>query len=67
MRRGARSATWLTRRRAAQIHTVTPDPDAAGAVLVGTDIGELWRVRRDAGWALLARGLPMVQSTLPLD
>jgi hypothetical protein len=46
---------------------VTPDPDAAGAVLVGTDIGELWRVRRDAGWALLARGLPMVQSTLPLD
>ncbi len=51
---------------AAQIHAVTPDPDAAGAVLVGTDTGELWRVRPDATWTRLAHGLPMVQSILPL-
>jgi hypothetical protein len=51
---------------AAQIHAVTADPEMKGGVLVGTDTGELWRVRPDAQWTRLARGLPQVQSILPL-
>jgi hypothetical protein len=47
---------------AAQIHAVTADPETTG----GTDTGELWRVRPDAQWTWLARGLPQVQSILPL-
>jgi hypothetical protein len=51
---------------AAQIHAVAVDPDTAGGVLVGTDTGELWRVRPDAPWTRVAAGLPQVQSILPL-
>jgi photosystem II stability/assembly factor-like uncharacterized protein len=50
----------------AQFHAVAPHPDAAGHVLAGTDTGELWRVSPEARWTLMARGLPMVQSILPL-
>lgn len=52
---------------AAQIHAVAADPETTGGVLVGTDTGELWRVRSDAGWTRLAEGLPMVQSILPIE
>jgi hypothetical protein len=51
---------------AAQIHAVAADPAVTGGVLVGTDTGELWRVRPDAEWTRLARGLPQIQSILPL-
>jgi hypothetical protein len=51
---------------AAQIHALTADPETTGGVLVGTDTGELWRVRPDAKWTCVAAGLPMVQSILPL-
>ena len=50
----------------AQFHAVAPDPDAVGHVLAGTDTGELWRVSPEARWTLVAKGLPMVQSILPL-
>src|SRR5215831_5485890 len=51
---------------AAQFHAVAPDPDVAGHVLAGTDTGELWRVSPEAHWTLLARGLPQIQSILPV-
>jgi photosystem II stability/assembly factor-like uncharacterized protein len=50
----------------AQFHAVAPDPDAAGHVLAGTDTGELWRVSPEAHWTLVAKGLPQVQSILPV-
>jgi photosystem II stability/assembly factor-like uncharacterized protein len=50
----------------AQFHAVAPDPDAAGHVLAGTDTGELWRVSPEARWTLVAKGLPQVQSILPV-
>jgi photosystem II stability/assembly factor-like uncharacterized protein len=50
----------------ANILAVVPAPDAAGHVLVGTDTGEVWRVSPAAEWTLLVRGLPAVQSILPL-
>jgi hypothetical protein len=44
---------------------VTPAPDIAGDVLVGTDLGEVWHVAAaDTRWTLLAEGLPPVQSVL---
>jgi photosystem II stability/assembly factor-like uncharacterized protein len=51
---------------AANILAVSPAPDAAGSVLVGTDTGEVWRVSPSAEWTLLVSGLPAVQSILPL-
>jgi hypothetical protein len=51
---------------AAQIQAVAADPETKGGVLVGTETGELWRVRPDTPWARLAQGLPQVQSILPL-
>lgn len=42
--------------------SITVDPDVAGAVLVGTDPGEVWRVMPSAEWTLLARGLPEVHA-----
>jgi photosystem II stability/assembly factor-like uncharacterized protein len=50
----------------AQFHAVTPDPDAAGHILAGTDTGEVWRVSPEARWTLVAQGLPQVQSILTL-
>lgn len=47
-------------------HAVTPDPDVASGVLVGTESGEVWRVSPSATWALLVADLPMVQALLPL-
>jgi photosystem II stability/assembly factor-like uncharacterized protein len=44
------------------ILAVAVDPQAAGGVLVGTDLGEVWRVSPEAEWTLLASGLPMVQT-----
>jgi len=41
----------------------TPEPAQPSA---GTDTGELWRVSPEARWTLVAKGLPMVQSILPL-
>jgi hypothetical protein len=35
-------------------------------VLVGSETGELWRVRPDAKWTRLAQALPQVQAILPL-
>jgi hypothetical protein len=44
---------------------VTPAPDAAGNVLVGTDLGEVWHVEAaTTRWTRLADGLPPVQSVL---
>ena len=51
----------------AAILCVTPAPDVAGNVLVGTDLGEVWHVdAADTRWTLLADGLPPVQSVLSL-
>jgi photosystem II stability/assembly factor-like uncharacterized protein len=52
---------------AANILCVSVDPSAASHVLAGTDTGEVWRVSPDAKWTLLASGLPMVWSILPID
>ena len=52
----------------ATILCVTPAPDAAGNVLVGTDFGEVWHVEAaNTRWTLLAHGLPPVQSVLDID
>ena len=37
-----------------------------GGVLVGTDLGEVWRVTLAAAWTRLADGLPDVQAVCPL-
>lgn len=47
-------------------HAVAPDPARAGAVVVGTETGEVWRVTPEAEWTLVARHLPMVQALLPV-
>ena len=46
---------------------IIPDPEAVGGVLVGTDLGEVWRVSADARWSRLAAGLPDVQAVWPLS
>jgi hypothetical protein len=52
----------------AAILCVSPAPDAAGNVLVGTDLGEVWHVdAANTCWTLLADGLPPVQSVLNID
>ena len=51
----------------AAILCLTPAPDSAGNVLVGTDLGEVWRVdAAETRWTLLADGLPPVQSVLTI-
>jgi photosystem II stability/assembly factor-like uncharacterized protein len=45
---------------------ITPDPETVGGVLVGTDLGEVWRVTPAGVWARLAEGLPDVQAVCPL-
>lgn len=50
----------------ANFHGLAPDPDTAGSVLVGTDTGEVWRVGDGADWTMLASGMPLVASLLPL-
>ncbi len=51
----------------AAILCVTSAPDAAGNVLVGTDLGEVWHVNSaDTRWTLLADGLAPVQSVLSI-
>jgi len=51
---------------AANFHGLVPAPDAPGAVLAGTDTGEVWRVDGSGAWTLVASGLPTVLSLLPL-
>jgi len=52
----------------AAILCVTPAPEAAGDVLVGTDLGEVWYVEAATNrWSLLASGLPPVQSVVSLQ
>ena len=51
---------------AANFHGLAPDAATPGAVLVGTDTGEVWRVSDGAVWTRLASGLPSVLSILPL-
>ncbi len=46
---------------AANPYALLPAPDAPGAVLMGTDSGEVWRITPDREWTLLASGLPWVQ------
>ena len=47
---------------------MTPAPDAAGNVLVGTDLGEVWHVEAETThWTLLADGLAPVQSVLDIE
>lgn len=41
-------------------HGLTPDPEDAGGVIVGTDTGEIWRVSNDAEWSQLGAGMPAV-------
>jgi len=49
----------------AAILCVTPAADAAGNVLVGTDLGEVWHVEAaSTRWTRLADGLAPVQSVL---
>lgn len=50
----------------ANFHGLAPDPEAPGGVLTGTDAGEVWRVGAGGEWTLLASGLPLVASLLPL-
>jgi photosystem II stability/assembly factor-like uncharacterized protein len=46
---------------------VTPASDAAGNVLVGTDLGEVWHVEAaSTRWTLLASALPPVQAVLSI-
>jgi hypothetical protein len=51
---------------AANLTALAP-ADESGAVVVGTDNGEVWRVSASAEWMLLASGLPHVQALLPVD
>ena len=51
---------------AANFHGLAPDPEAPGGVVVGTDTGDVWRVSAGARWTLVASGLPLVASLLPL-
>ena len=46
----------------ANFHGLTPDPAAAGGVLVGTDTGELWRVSADRVWEHVTGGLPAIRA-----
>ena len=41
---------------------ITPDPETVGGVLLGTDLGEVWRVTAAAEWTRLAGGLPDVHA-----
>ena len=43
-------------------HGLTVDPAVSGGVYVGTDTGEIWKVRDDAKWQLCADGMPTVLS-----
>ena len=45
---------------------IIPDPDVAGGVLLGTDLGEAWRVSPDGVWTRLAAGLPDVLAVCPM-
>lgn len=47
---------------AANFHGLTPDPTAPGAVIVGTDSGEVWQVSAQGAWRRCADGLPTVLS-----
>jgi hypothetical protein len=49
---------------AANFLSVTVDMSEPGSVLVGTETGEVWRVRADASWTKLADGMPPVQALL---
>jgi photosystem II stability/assembly factor-like uncharacterized protein len=49
---------------AVRLTAVTPDPEQAGWVLVGTETGEVWRVSPDAQWTQLSKDLPAVQALL---
>ena len=46
---------------------ITPDPEIVGGVLLGTDLGEVWRVTPAGAWVRLAAGLPDVQAVCPLS
>ena len=46
---------------------IVPDPEEVGGVLVGTDLGEVWRVTANATWNRLASELPDVQAVCPLS
>lgn len=65
-----RCATWRPLTDAAHspshanFHGLTPDPEVAGGVIVGTDTGEVWRVSNGAEWTELGSGLPLVASIL---
>jgi photosystem II stability/assembly factor-like uncharacterized protein len=47
-----------------RLTAVAPDPHEAGAVLVGTEAGEVWHVSAEARWDRLCDGLPPVQAVL---
>ena len=49
---------------AANFLAVCVDESEAGAVLAGTETGEIWRVTADAVWTRLADGMPAVQALL---
>ncbi len=51
----------------ANVTALAPAAARSGAVLVGTDNGEVWRVSPEAEWTPLASGLPWVEALLPLD
>lgn len=46
----------------ANFHGLMVDPVEPGAVVVGTDTGEVWQVSTDAVWTEVATGLPAVLS-----
>jgi photosystem II stability/assembly factor-like uncharacterized protein len=45
---------------------IMPDPQTVGGVLLGTDLGEVWRITPRATWTRLASGLPDVHAVCPL-
>jgi photosystem II stability/assembly factor-like uncharacterized protein len=50
-----------------RLTAIAADPQTEGAVVVGTETGEVWRVTADARWTRLCADLPPVQALIALS